>query len=292
LRTLIEFPAIEDGDWCSLEELGPLYQLRNIGLQGLENVTAPSSTAKAKFNEKVHLTSLYLGWHSRLGDDGMIKEENDVSKEDQEKNEKVFDELCPPPNLDHLSIKGYFCHRLPYWMMSSSVVPLKILRVLMIEDLACCTLLPDGLCQLPYLEIIQIKRAPAIKRVGLEFMQSSHVAVAFPRVHDMALMGMVEWEEWEWEAQVQAFPVLRELLLKHCKLTSLPPGLSSQAKALNKLMIYFVQGLIYVASFTSLVRLEVGSLPNLERITNLARLQTLIINKCPKLKVLEGVPAL
>jgi hypothetical protein len=118
------------------------------------------------------------------------------------------------------------------------------------------------------------------------------VAVAFPKVYEMNLIGMVEWNEWEWEEQVQAFPVLRELLLKHCKLTSLPPGLSSQAKALNTLMIHFVQGLTYVASFASLVRLEVGALPDLERITNLARLQILIIADCPKLKVLEGVPAL
>ncbi|KAK1601265.1 hypothetical protein QYE76_026982 [Lolium multiflorum] len=185
-------------------------------------------------------------------------------------------------------------------MMSSSVVPLKILRILMIEDLACCTLLPDGLCQLPYLEFIQIHRAPSIKRVGPEFLQSnhhqslppSHVVVAFPKVHQMYLMWMVEWDEWEWVEAVQAFPVLRELAIVHCKLASLPAGLSSQARALNKLQIHYVQGLTYVASFASLVRLEVGALPDLERITNLARLQILIIADCPKLKVLEGVPAL
>ncbi|XP_071677530.1 uncharacterized protein [Lolium perenne] len=300
LRIVFGFPAVEDGDWCSLEELGPLYQLTDIGLQGLENVTAPSSAAKAKLGEKVHLTTIRLRWHSRLGDDGKIKEEDSVSEEEQEKTEKVFDELCPPPNIDFLIIRGYFGRRLPTWMMSSTVVSLKTLRSLMIEDLACCTLLPDGLCQLQYLEFIQIKGAPSIKRVGLEFLQSnhhqsmppSHVPVAFPKVHTMNLTKMVEWEEWEWEEQVQAFPVLRELLLKHCKLTSLPPGLSSQAKALNTLMIHFVQGLTYVASFASVVRMEVGPLPDLVRITNLPRLQILRIIYCPKLKVLEGVPAL
>ncbi|KAM0866891.1 hypothetical protein ACQ4PT_042336 [Festuca glaucescens] len=300
LRSVTGFPAVEDGDWYSLEELGPLYQLTQIGLGGLENVTAPSSAAKAKLGEKVHLTSLSLSWHSILGDDGKIKEEDSVSEEEQEKTEKVFDELCPPPNLDYLSIKGYFGRWLPTWMMSSSVVPLKFLRILMIEDLACCTLLPDGLCQLPYLEYIQIRRAPAIKRVGPEFLQSnhhpslcpSHVAVAFPKVHQMNLMWMVEWEEWEWVEAVQAFPVLRELVIQSCKLTSLPPGLSSQAKALNKLIIEYVQGLTYIENFASLVRLEVSALPDLERITNLARLQILIIADCPKLKVLEGVPAL
>ncbi|XP_047080688.1 disease resistance RPP13-like protein 4 [Lolium rigidum] len=247
LRRVHGFPAVEDGDWCSLEELGPLYQLTDIGIQGLDNITAPSFAAKAKLGEKVHLTNLRLSWHSRLGDDGKIKEEDSVSEEEQEKTEKVFDELCPPPNLDFLSINGYFGRLLPTWMMLSPVVSLKTLRLLVIKNLACCTLLPNGLCQLPYLEFIQINRAPAIKRVGLEFLQSNH--------HQ-----------------------------------SLPP--SHVARALNKLVIYFVKGLTYVENFASLVRLEVTALPDLERITNLARLQILIIKNCPKLKVLEGVPAL
>ncbi|KAM0923312.1 hypothetical protein ACQ4PT_005618 [Festuca glaucescens] len=292
--------TIEDGDWCSLEELGPLYQLTKIRLGGLENVTVPSSAAKATLAGKVHLTTLGLSWHSRLRDDGKIKEEDIVSQEEQQKTEKVFDELCPPPNLDILSITGYFGRRLPTWMMSSSVAPLKFLRFLMIEDLACCTLLPDGLCQLPYLEFIQINRAPAIKRIGHEFLQSNHhqslvpsnVAVAFPRVHEMNLLRMVEWEDWEWVEAVQAFPVLRDLGLQHCKLTSLPPGLSSQARALNKLVMQYVQGLTYVENFASLVRLKVGALPELERINNLPRLQILDIERCPKLNVVEGVDVL
>ncbi|XP_047080861.1 putative disease resistance protein RGA4 [Lolium rigidum] len=301
LKLVLGFPAIEEGDWSSLEELGPLDQLTMIGLEGLENVTAPSSAAKAKLGEKVHLTTLQLFWREGiLGYDGNIKQKDSVSEEEQEKTEKVLDELCPPPNLHYLSIAGYFGQRFPWWLMSSSVVSLKILRVLLIEDLACCTLLANGLCQLPYLEIFQINRAPAIKRVGPEFLRSnhqqslgpSHVAVAFPKTREMKLIRMVEWEEWEWEEQVQAFPVLRELMLKHCKLMSLPPGLSSQAKALNKLIIRYVQGLTYAENFASLVRLEVTALPNLERITNLPSLQLLSIEKCPKLKVLEGVPTL
>ncbi|XP_047080685.1 putative disease resistance protein RGA1 [Lolium rigidum] len=300
LRGVHGFPAVEDGDWCSLEELGPLYQLTDIEIEGLDNITAPSFAAKAKLGEKVHLINLSLSWHSRLGDDGKIKEEDSVSEEEQEKTEKVFDELCPPSNLNCLSISGYFGRRLPTWMVSSLDVSLKTLRILTIADLACCALLPNGLCQLQYLEFIQIIRAPAIKRVGLEFLQSnhhqslppSHVAVAFPKVHEMILAGMVEWEEWNWVETVKAFPVLRVLVIQSCKLTSLPPGLSSQAKALNKLDIAYVKALTYVENFASLVRLELGPLPDLERITNFARLQILIIKDCPKLKVLEGVPAL
>ncbi|VAI42152.1 unnamed protein product [Triticum turgidum subsp. durum] len=223
-----------------------------------------------------------------------------VSEEEQQRIEKVFDELCPPPRLEYLAIEGYFGRWLPWWMMSSSAVPLKSLRTLMIDDLACCTQLPDGLCQLPYLEFIQINRAPAIKRVGPDFLQSYHqhsprpsqVVIAFPRLHKMNLIGMVEWEEWEWEEQVQAFPVLQELFLEHCKLKCLPPGLASQASALNNLHIYYVHSLISLANFPSLVELKLNEILDLEMITNLPRLQKLTIEDCPKLKALEGVPAL
>ncbi|MBC2899496.1 hypothetical protein CFC21_112330 [Triticum aestivum] len=103
---------------------------------------------------------------------------------------------------------------------------------------------------------------------------------------------MVGWEEWQWEEQVQAFPVLQELFLSQCKLKCLPPGLASQARALNKLSVRYVQGLISLENFSSLVELGLNEDLDLERITNLPRLQKLTIEECPELKVLEGVPAL
>ncbi|KAF7073280.1 hypothetical protein CFC21_078300 [Triticum aestivum] len=293
LRKVNGFPARVDGDWCSLEELGPLCRLKYLEIQGLENVTASSFSAKAKLVEKLHLTNLCLTCGSRLGDDGLIEEET-------QQIEKVFDELCPPPSLNFLAIEGYFGRRHPKWMMSSSDMPLKNLRILMAEDLASCTQLPDGLCQLPYLEFLQIDRAPAIKRVGHEFLQSYHhqnphpskAVISFLRLHTMKLMGLVEWEEWKWEEQVQAFPALTELILFECNLNRLPPGLASQARALKVLSVQQVKGLISLENIASLIELQVIENFHLERITNLPRLQKLTITRCPKLKVLEGVPAL
>jgi Leucine-rich repeat (LRR) protein len=287
LRSLEGFPAQEDGEWCSLEELSSLSELRTLGLRGLENISATVSAAKAKLAEKVHLIKLVLIC-STLGNDMVI---NQV---EQQQIEEVFDELCPPTCLDYLDISGYFGRRFPRWMMSSSDVPLKNLRILFMADLACCTQLPDGLCQIPCLEFIQIKNAPSIKRVGPEFLQPYYLPTTpmFPRLHKMTFVKMVKWEEWEWDEQVEAFPVLEELVLKHCNLRHLPPRLAFHASALKKIVLTNVGQINSLEKFASLVELNLYYNHQLERISNLPNLQKLTIVGCRMLKVLEGVPAL
>ncbi|KAM3193374.1 hypothetical protein ACQJBY_070157 [Aegilops geniculata] len=290
MRRLHGFRAHVDGDWCSLDELGPLSQLRRLHLVQLENVPAASFPANSRLCEKRHLTNLFLWCTSKLGDDGLLIEKEGVSNGEQERNEKVFDELCPPPSIVDLSIRGYFGQQLPSWMMSTSMVSLNNLKYLWLEHLACCTQLPNGLCQLPYLQMLQVDRAPCIRRVGSEFLQA--VAAPFPRLNAMKLVGMVEWEDWEWEEQIQAMPRLETLLLGNCKLRRAPPGLASNARALKILIVIGVHHLNYLESFSSVVELTVHACPDLERITSLPNLQKLIIKGCPKLKMLESIPAL
>jgi hypothetical protein len=115
---------------------------------------------------------------------------------------------------------------------------------------------------------------------------------AFPRLENLVLEGMVEWEEWNWEVQVKAMPVLEELELKGCKLRDVPPGLVCHAKALRKLSMKNIQNLSSVENFASVVDLKVSQNPDLERISNLPILQKLAIIMCPKMKVLEGLPLL
>ncbi|XBH66122.1 hypothetical protein VPH35_119581 [Triticum aestivum] len=292
LRNLRGFPAQTDGVWCSLDELGPLSELRSLGVQRLENVSVTSSAAKAKLGEIVHLTHLFLYCSSILGDDGLIKDEKGVSEEEQRQIAGVFDELCPSPSLEYLDINGFFGRRLPRWMTSRSAAVFKSLRIILMYDLACCTQLPDGLCQLPCLQEIDTRRAPAIKRVGPEFLQPHLATAAFPRLQKMCLVDMVEWEEWEWEEQVQAMPLLEVLELENCRLRCLPPGLASHARALKSISAQNNQHLNSLENFASVVELEVAKSPDLERITNLPNLRKLEIETCPKLKVLEGICAL
>ncbi|OEL14863.1 putative disease resistance protein RGA1 [Dichanthelium oligosanthes] len=220
LRKLYGFPAHIDGDWCSLEELGPLSHLIRLHITGLENVHSVSFATKARIDEKMCLSYLLLSCTSRHRDDGrMVKEEECISEKEQQQIEDLFDELCPPTCLEFLQFRGYFGRQLPRWMRLPTVEPLGCLRLLMLEDLPCCTELPDGLCRLPCLEFLQILRAPAMKYIGPEFLHS-------------------------------------------------PDNLGSVVKA------------------------EVLKSPDLERISNLPKLTNLFISLCPRMKILEGVPAL
>uniref|UniRef100_A0A0D9UW27 AAA+ ATPase domain-containing protein n=1 Tax=Leersia perrieri TaxID=77586 RepID=A0A0D9UW27_9ORYZ len=292
----------------SLEELGPLSQLRDLAIKNIENVSSASFATMARLGCKQHLTYLTLGCSSRLDNNGLVIQKRRASEEEQRRIEEVFDELCPPPCIEILDIGGYFGQRLPRWMMSSTAaVALKFLRFLTMDDLAMCAQLPDGLCQLPCLQLLQVDRAPAIKRVGPDFLQpyrrrhhGHHSACqanapAFPKLQRLELIGMVEWEEWEWEEQtddVQAMPVLELLLLNRCKLRCLPAGLAAHGKYLKKLYLYEVKQLVSLENLPSIVELDTFHNPSLERITNIPRLQKLTIVKCPKLQVLHGVPAI
>ncbi|XP_066341310.1 uncharacterized protein [Miscanthus floridulus] len=122
-----------------------------------------------RLGEKVCLSDLYLQCTSRSGGAHRL-----VKQEEQQQIEKVFDELCPPPCLETLAIEGYFGQRLPKWMITTTILSLGSSRNLVMDDLPYCTELPDGLWQLPSLEFLKIKSAPAIKRVGPQFLLPHH----------------------------------------------------------------------------------------------------------------------
>lgn len=248
LSALFGFPAYIDGDWCSLEELGPLSQLNELSLHSLENVSSALLAEKAGVNAKKQLTCLILKCGGRVGD-GLVQGGVSDSKEEDQIIEAVFDVLCPQSCIEQITIKGYFGHGLPGWMASTAMVPLESLKILVLKQLPCCTQLPDGLCRLPYLEWLKVWNAPVIKCVGPEFVQqynqlhrpSSQLAATFPKLQTLNLYGMEEWEEWVWETEVKSMPLLEELSLTRCKLGRLPPGLMSHAMALKKLQIWNVQ---------------------------------------------------
>jgi Leucine-rich repeat (LRR) protein len=322
LRLLCGFPVHMDnidhaggGSWCSLQELAPLSQLRQLTLHGLEKVPASSMAEKALISSKGNLSYLEFNYSSVGG--GEIEQQRQQSVIQEE----VLEKLCPPTSsLENLTMDGAYAGRqLPNWMRAPALAAdFKSLRFLTLESLPCCTQLPKGLCCLPCLEGLIIKVAPAVKAIGPEFQAPSSlpgrdtVVVAalapppFPKLRELTLVGLCEWEKWEWnddegcEAEQQggakdtmAMPCLEKLTIKNCKLSYLPPGLASVRRhALRELNLYDLTNLTSVENFPSVVELDVFRCPKLKRISGLSRLHKIRIVRCPKLEVLEGIPSL
>lgn len=277
--------------YCTLEDVGPLSQLRKLKLKGLEN--APSkSAALAELGTKSRLTCLELWCSNDETKDAIVTVEQEQIKE-------LFDLLRPAECLEELTIGGYYGDTVPDWIKMPEAAIFKDLRRLNLQNLVSCIQLPDGLGQLPNLDFFVVDDAPCIKQIGhcLLFEQgqrnmdnkkgSRHVA--FPKLHELHLKGMMEWNEWTWEKHVEAMPVLSVLHVKDCNLSHLPPGLPYQARALKRLCVINARNLNSVEGFSSVVKLEVYGDPNLERIVDLPSLQNLTIVNCPKLMLLDGV---
>ncbi|XP_066342323.1 putative disease resistance protein RGA4 [Miscanthus floridulus] len=85
LRTLYGFRVHLDKNggtgWCSLEEIGPLSQLRELTLHGLENVPASSSAGMAMISSKEHLHLLALYWSSS----GFMGLRDETNKQQQQR---------------------------------------------------------------------------------------------------------------------------------------------------------------------------------------------------------------
>jgi hypothetical protein len=79
------------------------------------------------------------------------------------------------------------------------------IRYMSLQNLASCTHLPDGLCQMPSLERLEINKAPLIRHVRSEFLHHGCLGYAFPKLQELVFDGMVEWHDWEW-SDMQAMP--------------------------------------------------------------------------------------
>ncbi|CAD6255552.1 unnamed protein product [Miscanthus lutarioriparius] len=238
-------------------------------------------------SSKCHLGYLELNYSASAHTIGIGGGEAEQQPQ-QSVTEEVLEKLCPPTCLENLHvIGGYLSRQLPNWMCAPKSADFKSLRYLRLENLPCCTQLPDGLCCLPCLELLNIIDAPAIKRVGPQFMASSTLAAEvsttttsalFPKLRELYLVGLCEWEEWEWNDQTAS---------------CLPPGLaSSKRHSLRKLDLYKLTSLTHVEKFPSVVKLDVFDCPELKSISSLPMLQKIMIVRCTMLEVLEDVPAL
>lgn len=89
----------KDRVWCSLDELAPLSQLRELTVYGLTNVLTASFAKKAAISSKGHLSFLELNCKSSSG--SIVSAEK--TEHQQEAVKEVFENLCPPTGMEIFS---------------------------------------------------------------------------------------------------------------------------------------------------------------------------------------------
>jgi len=205
---------------------------------------------KAMISSKRHLRYLELNYSASghtIGTGGAEAEQ----QQQQSVTEEVLEKLFPPTCLENLTLRGgYVGRQLPNWMCAPESAEFKSIRYLKLENMPCCTQLPDGLCCLRSLEVLDITDAPAIECIGPRFQASSSVAARgsdastsapFPKLRNLQLIGLCEWEEWEWNDCEEHMDncisttkpvetILLRLHIDNCKLSCLPPGLASSKR--------------------------------------------------------------
>jgi len=117
LRSLYGFPVHVDMDgsnsWCSLQELEPLSQLRDLTLHGLEKVQDSRMAEKAMISSKRHLGYLVLNYGAGGHTGGAEAEQ----QQQQKVTEEVLEKLCPPTCIENLTLEGgYVGRQLANWM--------------------------------------------------------------------------------------------------------------------------------------------------------------------------------
>uniref|UniRef100_A0A0D3G537 NB-ARC domain-containing protein n=1 Tax=Oryza barthii TaxID=65489 RepID=A0A0D3G537_9ORYZ len=107
--------------------------------------------------------------------------------------------------------------------MSRGASAFERLMIVMMQDLACCTQLPNGLCHLPCLKFFQVMHAPAIKRVGPKFMtirpsssQHHHGAHQLSSIESFASLVKLELQDNPDLERVTSLPKLQKLIIVGC----------------------------------------------------------------------------
>ncbi|KAH0458133.1 hypothetical protein IEQ34_013448 [Dendrobium chrysotoxum] len=286
---VLEFTVPPDQDIAressTVKELETLTELRRLNLYKLERVLDNSQAKSASLKDKLHLEELELSCSER--------DSNEVSIEDSDRIEEVFEDLRPPVELKNLKITNYLGCKLPTWLGS----PINV-RYLKITRCSNCKKL-NGLGLLPNLEALYIEGASSIKSIGPDFYTNNNIengayqnSVFFRSMKLLSFENMDSWEEWSSLGKdIRVMPRLEVLQIYACpKLKSFPEEvLFHAANSLKRIRICNAAQLLLkeVHSLRCLEIIEIGNIPYLEKISGVPALQQLKIEDCPGINLVE-----
>ncbi|XP_042014544.1 disease resistance protein RGA2-like [Salvia splendens] len=192
-----------------LEELGCLNLSGRLQIKHLERVKDHMDAKKAKIAGIKNLSELSLWW-----------QRNDLSKSEEDLDEKVLEALEPHPNLEKLFIGGFSGRYLPDWMKNSS-----LRKVVWIYIWNCknCKRFPN-LGGLPCLQWLSLNDVGVEYIIEEEEVESGHpVKIQFAALEYLQLIDLPNLKGLSKEQGIkEAFPNLKRLWIERCSSLRLP----------------------------------------------------------------------
>ncbi|KAL1540406.1 hypothetical protein AAHA92_24763 [Salvia divinorum] len=198
-----------------LEELKYLNLSGRLQIKHLERVKDHMDAKKAMIAGKNKLRELSLSW-----------QRNDLSKLEEDIDEKVLEALEPHPNLEKLYIGGFSGRYLPDWMTNSSLGNVVWIYIWNCKN---CKRFPN-LGWLPRLESLSLNDV-GVEYIIEEEVGSGHpVKIQFVALKHLQLINLPNLKGLSKEQGIkEAFPNLERLWIERCSSLILP-SLSSLQK--------------------------------------------------------------
>jgi len=129
---------------------------------------------------------------------------------DSRKEGEVIENLQPPKNIKKLSIFSYGGKHFPNWFLENSLW--NMVSLVLDECESCQHLPPVGI--LPFLKVLKIIKLDGIVSIDATFHGNN--SCSFKSLEKMIFSNMRQWEKWECQAVIGAFPCLQSLSIKNC----------------------------------------------------------------------------